>query len=95
MLKHCSQNKPKRRRLPGKGKVCISLSVLLCVFALAVSNAGIVISGISGVISGEITFEEFTEQVQKGYASDQFRQKDFFINVNGLFVFSTANGELK
>lgn len=86
MLKHCSQNKPKRRRLPGKGKVCISLSVLLCVFALAVSNAGIVISGISGVISGKITFEEFTEQVQKGYASDQFRQKDFFINVNGLFA---------
>ncbi len=69
--------------------IVLAFVCLGAIFALAVSNAGIMAEEITSLFSGKTTFAEFTTNVQDGYVSDTFKQKNFFINLNGLFARAT------
>lgn len=69
-----------------RGKIILSLCVVLMLYTFAISNVEIVIDGIAKLANGELTFEEFTSEVQASYVSNKLKQKNYLIDVNGLFA---------
>lgn len=64
----------------------LAAAVLALLVGLSAANCKVPAEPLRQIPQGEFTFEEFVEQVQKGYTANQFIPKNAFINLNGLFA---------
>lgn len=77
-----------------RGRKLLTITVLALLMLLSVVNLKVVIKPIQKFIQREISFEDFTNEVQKGYLSDRFVRKNDFVNLNGLFARLTGRRTL-
>lgn len=64
----------------------LAAAVLALLVGLSAANCKVPAEPLRQIPQGELTFEGFVEQVQKGYTANQFIPKNAFINLNGLFA---------
>lgn len=75
------------------GNIILTICILVFLSAFTVCNFGLVKSIGERLISKEIVFSEFVQEVQKTYTSDEFTLKNSFINLNGLWGRITGRRE--
>lgn len=70
------------------------LAVLVLLSLLAAVNFKIVEEPLIKFIREDLSFEDFTNEIQTGYLSDSFTYKNDFVNINGLFARLTGRRTL-
>lgn len=64
----------------------LAVAVLVFLALLSAANLKIVQEPLEKFIQQDLSFENFVNEVQKGYLSDNFAHKNDFLNLNGLFA---------
>ena len=68
------------------GKVIIAFATVMVILFLAVTNCQLIWDPLEKLISGEKTFDTAIKEIASNYSSDQLKQKDGSITINGLFA---------
>ena len=68
----------------------IGIIVLVFILILEFSNLKIVLDPFVMLMRGELSFEEYTSEISTGYQSEKLREKNSFIELNGLFARMTG-----
>ena len=77
-----------------RGRGTLAAAVLALLSLLSAANIEIVNVPLSKLIGRKIGFEDFVDEVQKGYLSDSFAYKNDFVDLNGLFARLTGRRTL-
>lgn len=77
-----------------RGKKLMTIAVLALLALLSVANLKIVKEPLGKFVRHELSFEGFSDEVQKGYVSNDFAHKNDFVNLNGLFARVTGRRTL-
>lgn len=77
-----------------RGKKLMTIAVLALLTLFSIANIKMIKEPLEKIARHEITFEGFTDEVQKGYVSNDFFRKNDFVNLNGLFARVTGRRTL-
>lgn len=70
--------------------LCCTVAVFAFIVVGALQNISLLQAPLEKLSGGEIEFDAFIDEVQNAYKSDEFTNKDFYININGLFASLTG-----
>lgn len=84
---------PAKKKKP-RGRKIFAIVMLALLALLSVVNFKIAIEPFGKLVRHELSFENFVNEVQKGYLSDSFSHKNDFLNLNGAFVRLTGRRTL-
>ncbi|MBE6537778.1 MAG: hypothetical protein E7673_07530 [Ruminococcaceae bacterium] len=77
-----------------KAKTISSIVCTVVVFAFlvigALQNISLLSKPLEKLNAEEIEYDGFIDEVQEAYTSDEFKNKEFYININGLFASLTG-----
>lgn len=73
------ETKHRSRKVP-------AVAALVVLVQLSIANLKIVREPLEKFIQHDLSFEDFADEIQKGYISDNFTHKSDFVNINGLFA---------
>ena len=84
---------PAQKKRHHSGKL-LAVTVLAMLALLSIVNCKMILKPLLSFVQHDLVFEEFIDEVQKGYISDNFVCKNDFVNLNGLFARLTGRRTL-